>query len=197
MQETISVEVYRDEYGERLGLKYRYNPDTNQVLKDGLGFPKFKWEKEKKLWSIQNYKNVIEDACDLIESRGYDTELMRQYSGTLPENQQNKSDCWTKMKRTRLYLHWPYLADADLRESVRLAVRSISGRKFHADEKCWSIPAAQARTLYGVLKDTYPPLAEAVINNEDVEKEVVDSIARVEISGASSLNDSKLSSPKD
>ena len=192
MQETISVEVYRDEYGERLGLKYRYNPDTNQALKDGLGFPKFKWEKEKKLWSIQNYKNVIEDACDLLESRGYDTELMRQYSGTLPENQQNKSDCWTKMKRTRLYLHWPYLADADLRESVRLAVRSISGRKFHADEKCWSIPAAQARTLYGVLKDTYPPLAEAVINNEDVEKEVVDSIARVEISGASSLNDSKL-----
>ena len=193
MQETISVEVYRDEYGERLGLKYRYNPDANQALKDNLGFPKFKWDKEKRLWSIQNYKNVIEEACIVFDSIGnYDTELVRKYAGTLSENQQNKSECWTKMKRTRLYLHWPYISDSNLRESVRLAVRSISGRKFHADEKCWSIPAAQARTLYGILKDTYEPLAKAVIDNKDVEQEVSDSIARVEISSAASLTESKL-----
>ena len=91
MQETISVEVYRDEYGERLGLKYRYNPDANQTLKDTLGFPKFKWDKEKRLWSIQNYKNVIEEACIVFDRiGGYDTELVRKYAGTLSENQQNK-----------------------------------------------------------------------------------------------------------
>ena len=37
--EAIGVEVYKDQYGERLALKYRYNPDTNQMLKDSLGFP--------------------------------------------------------------------------------------------------------------------------------------------------------------
>jgi hypothetical protein len=49
--ETISIEKYKDNFGERIGLKYRYNPDTNDLLKETLGFPKFKWEAEKKFWS--------------------------------------------------------------------------------------------------------------------------------------------------
>jgi len=191
--ETIAVEVYRDAYGERLALKYRYNPDTNQSLKDALPFPRFMWDKEQKAWSIQNVRHVVSSACELLEGLGgYDTTLVRKHGNTLTKNEQNKSECWTKVKRTRLYLHWPYLSDSFQREAVRLAVRSITGRKFHADDKCWSIPVAQARTLYGILEQVYSPLAKAIIDNKDVAKDVEDSIQRVEISSAAELTDSKL-----
>ena len=146
--ETIAVEVYRDAYGERLALKYKYNADTNQLLKDGLTFPRFMWDKEQRAWSIQNVRHVVSSACELLEGVGvYDTTLVRKHGTTLTGNEQIKSECWTKVKRTRLYLHWPYISDSNLRETVRLAVRSISNRKFHAEDKCWSIPVAHARTV--------------------------------------------------
>ena len=190
--ETVAVEVYRDAYGERLALKYRYNPDTNQALKDALTFPRFMWDKEQRAWSVQNVRHVVSSACELLEGLGYDTTLLRKHGNTLTKNEQNKSECWTKVKRTRLYLHWPYLSDSFQREAVRLAVRSITGRKFHADDKCWSIPVAQARTLYGLLEQIYAPLAKAIIDNKDVAKDVEESIERVAISSAAELGESKL-----
>jgi SNF2 family DNA or RNA helicase len=197
--ETISVQIYRDAYGERIGLKYKYNPETNQTLKDNLNFPKFMWDKEQRLWSIQANKSVVKEACDLLDNiknekapSGYDTNIVRTYADAFSETQMHKSECWTKVKRTRIYLHWPYINDNGLRDSVRMAVRSISGRKFHSEEKCWSIPVAQARTLYGLLSDLYPPLAEAIIENEDVNEEVEKSIERIKISGASELNEELL-----
>ncbi len=193
MTETIGTEVYKDGFGERIGLKYRYDPDTNDLLKNGLGFPKFKWDAEKKFWSIQSFKDVVKEACNLLDSTGkYDTTVIRTYADAFSENQRNSSDCWTQTKRTRLYLHWPYIADAIKRDNVRLAVRSISGRKFHAEQKCWSIPTSQAITLYGLLEDLYPPLAEAIMQDEGVKENVQESIQRVEISSASELNESKL-----
>jgi|5B_taG_2_1085324.scaffolds.fasta_scaffold05287_3 SWI/SNF-related matrix-associated actin-dependent regulator 1 of chromatin subfamily A len=197
--ETISVEIYRDAYGERIGLKYKYNPDTNQLLKDRLQFPKFMWDKEQGLWSIQANKSVVQEACDLLDEikndrapAGYDTDVVRTYADAFSETTRHKSECWTKVKRTRIYLHWPYINDNRLRDDVRMAVRSISGRKFHAEEKCWSIPVAQSRTLYGLLSDLYPPLAEAIIENEDVKQEVENSIERIRLSGASELNEELL-----
>lgn len=190
--ETIQVRKYRDAYGDRLALKYRYNPDTNAAMKCELDFPKFKWDKDEKAWSVQDNKSVISEACEVLERLGYDTTIIRQYTDSLPKNQQNKSECWTKVKNSRLYLHWPYLSNTSLREKVRMSVRSITGRKFHPDDKCWSIPIVQARTLHGILEDSYPPLAEAILSNPDVEKDVKDSIARVEMSSAALLNDSKM-----
>ena len=191
--ESIGVEVYKDQYGERLALKYRYNPDTNQMLKDKLGFPKFKWDRDIKAWSIQNKKSVVDEAIAVLRIIGaYDIQSLLAHSNGLPKDEGRSGDCWTKMKRSRLYLHWPYLSDNNLRETVRLAVRSISGRKFHSDDKCWSIPSAQARTLYGLLEDSYPPLAKAIMDNEDVKKDVAESINRVEISSASELPLQKL-----
>jgi SNF2 family DNA or RNA helicase len=191
--ETISIEKYKDNFGERIGLKYRYNPDTNDLLKETLGFPKFKWEAEKKFWSIQHYSNVVKEACDLLDSTGrYDTSIIKAYAGDLSKNQPNKSDCWTAVKRTRLYLHWPWINDQHLRESVRLAVRSISGRKWHNEQKAWSIPTSQAVTLHTLLEDLYPPLAEAIIENDDVNESIKDSIKRVEISSAAELTEERL-----
>ena len=191
--EAIAVEGYKDQYGERLALKYKYNPDTNQMLKDSLGFPKFMWDREVKAWSIQNKKSVVDEAVAVLRVIGsYDIQALLSHGNGLPKDEGRSGDCWTKVKRSRLYLHWPYINDQALRERVLMSVRSISSRKFHVEEKCWSIPVAQARTLHGILEDVYEPLAKAILDNKDVEKDVAESISRVEISSASELTSEKL-----
>ena len=57
--ELVSMEVYRDAYGERVALKYQYSPETNAVLKSNLPFPQFKWDADKRAWSVQNIQSVV------------------------------------------------------------------------------------------------------------------------------------------
>ena len=188
----LTTRKYNDNFGERIALEYPYDAGTNRILKDAMPFPEFKWDKEERAWSIQSNAYVITKAAEAMSVLGYDTGNITAYTDTLPEDQQNKSDCWTKVKGVRIYLHWPYIPDAGLRDAVRLAVRSISGRKFHADAKCWSIPAAQAITLHTVVEDIYPKLAQAILDNPDIADEVNNSIERVAMSGAAELPEERV-----
>lgn len=193
MEELVTVELYKHaQFSERVGLKMRYNLDTFHYLRDKIPFPRYMYDAEKKLWSIDASPETINDACELLDNLGYDTSIVRTYTKSFSKNQQNKSNCWVKKKRTRLYLHWPYIRDEGLRNKVRLTVRSVSGWKFHADDKCWSIPIAQASTLYSMLADFYEPLAEAIRTDKSVKEEINDSITRVEMSGAIELDGNDL-----
>ena len=182
--ELVSMEVYRDAYGERVALKYQYSPETNAVLKSNLPFPQFKWDADKRAWSVQNIQSVVTKACDLLDRMGYNTSVVRDYTS---DSDAPVSDCWVKAQRTRLYLHWPFIPDPKRRDDVRLAVRAISGRKWHDEQKCWSIPLVQAQTLHGLLKDLYPPLAQAIEESDEVGEAVQESIERVSISSAATL----------
>ena len=195
MQELVTVEIYiHAQFSERVGLKMRYNLDTFHHLKDKIPFPRYMYDAEKKLWSIDASPETINDVCELLDNLGYDTSIVRTYTKSFSKNQQNKSNCWVKKKRTRLYLHWPFIRDEDLRNKVRLTVRSVAGWKFHADDKCWSIPIAQASTLYSMLADFYEPLAEAIRTDDSVKAEIESSIERVELSSAAELDDVSLES---
>ena len=91
-------------------------------------------------------------------------------------------------------LRWPYINDPTLRDNVRLAVRSIVGRKFHEELKCWSIPLAHGHNLYTLLKDLYSPLAEAIKSEKAVGEYIDSSIERVSISQATELSEDKMQS---
>ena len=68
----MNAETYDDGYGMRIALKYPYDPDTNTLLKDVLGFPAFKWDAERKVWSIQQDPTIIKEAVELLGTRGLD-----------------------------------------------------------------------------------------------------------------------------
>jgi SWI/SNF-related matrix-associated actin-dependent regulator 1 of chromatin subfamily A len=198
MQELVTVELYKHaQFGERVGLKMRYNLDTFHHLKDNIPFPRYMFDVEKKLWSIDASPETVNDACELLDNLGYDVSVVKTYTKSFSKNGRNKSNCWVKKKRTRLYLHWPFIRDEDLRNKVRLTVRSVAGWKFHAEDKCWSIPIAQASTLYSMLADFYEPLAEAIRTDDSVKAEIESSIERVELSGAAELDDVSLESIND
>ena len=179
---SLKIERYEDDYGPRIGLKYPYDPDTNNIVKSQLGFPAFKWDAQRKFWSIQATPQVIEDAISVFGSCGYDF-------STLLGGMKVDNPCRVVAAGKRLKMWWPFIPDAELRDEVRLAVRSITGRKFHQEEKCWSIPMAQATSLHTIVKTIYPELGKAISDCPDVEQFVEDSIQRVAMSQAKELSE--------
>lgn len=179
---------YSDKFGKRIGMKYPYNPELNNALKSKIGFPGVKWDGEHKVWSIQDNRTIILIAAETLVDFGLDGEDLYNRANIHPVDQRNPNDCWVEESGTRLKVHWPFIKDAELREQVRLAIRSIDGRKFEPLAKCWSIPLAQGKILYNTMKDLYPPLAEAILNCDAAVHDVWDSIRRVEMSSAAELS---------
>jgi len=186
---SLTIERYEDNFGPRIGLKYPYDPNANQMAKSHLGFPAFKWDHERKVWSIQETKAVIEQAIDIFRKFGYDfSELLGKVEVSNP--------CRVEVKGQRLKMWWPFIPDEEKRDEVRLAVRSIAGRKFHKEEKCWSIPVAQGTSLYTVIKDIYPDLAQAINDCPEISEHVEKSIERVKMSQATELTADKVEEMK-
>ena len=187
----MNTEEYDDGYGPRIALFYPYDPSTNNLLKDVLGYPQFMWDKDRKRWSIQKSESTIREAVELLGTCGYDfSHLLRDIvkGNTSAEHRQ----CSVATKGNRLILRWPWINDPNLRDDVRLAVKSITGRKFHKEQKCWSIPLGHGHNLYKLLENIYTPLADALIGNESVSDYLEGSIERVAISQATELTEEKL-----
>ena len=179
---------YSDKFGKRIGMKFAYNPELNEALNSKIGYPGVKWDREHRVWSIQDNRTIILIAAETLVDFGLDGEELYNRANIHPVDQRSPYECWVEESGTRLKVHWPYIKDTDLREQVRLAIRSIDGRKFEPLAKCWSIPLAQGKLLYNTMKDLYPPLAEAILNCDAAVHDVWDSIRRVEMSSAAELS---------
>ena len=182
---NLSIERYSDDYGPRIGLKYPYDTNANSMAKTQLGFPAFKWDAPRKVWSIQATPEVVSKAIDIFRKAGYDfSELLGEVKVDNP--------CRVEPKGSDLKMWWPFIPDAELRDEVRLAVKSIDGRKWNQEDKSWSIPLVQATSLYTILKTIYPSLADAINDCPEVSQEVSDSLQRVALSQAATLDDDKV-----
>jgi len=190
--DTVEIEPFKDKYSSRVGLKFRYNPDVNEHLKETLGWPTFQWNKDRKQWSVEDNRVTLVMAADVMTQYGYDCKAMYDRAQIHPSNQKGPNDCWVDVQGSTLKLHWPFIKDGDKRSRVLNAVKSIEGRKWDPVKKNWGIPLAQSQVLHSLLEKEYPPLAEAIISCEQVESSVIDSIARVEMSGAAELKPVKL-----
>jgi len=188
----VNTEVYNDGYGDRISLQYPYDPEANALLKDVLGFPAFKWDKDRRVWSIQKIPEVIREAVELLGTRDYDfTHLLKDIVKE-KEPKGGYNLCSVTPKGNKLILRWPYIRDAELRGTILAAVKSIPGRKWYADDKCWSIPLAHGHNLHSLLENTYPPLAEALKSEESLSTYLDESIERVAISQAAELTPKKM-----
>ena len=183
----MKTEEYDDGYGTRIALLYPYDPDTNQLLKDELQFPAFKWDKDRRVWSIKNDAQIIRKAVELLGTRNYDfSHLLNNIVG---KRNNDFNPCSVTTKRKNLILRWPFIPDQDLRDGVRLIVRSIPNWKYLPDQKAWRIPIVHGHTLYNMLENTYPPLANALKENPDIAEYIAGNVKRVSISQATELND--------
>ena len=190
----MKTEEYHDGWADRIALMYPYDPDTNQLLKDILGFPAFKWDKDRKVWSILNESSNIRQAVELLGTRNYDfSHLLKDIVKT---SNVSFNECSVITKGKKLILRWPFLKDKDLRDEVRLTVRSIPNWKYLPDEKAWSVPVVHGHTLYNLLEEKYPPLANALKDNQDIADYIDGNVKRVSISQAAELNDESVAELK-
>lgn len=181
----VTAHKHSDKYGQRLALDFPYSADAKDRLKSELPFPMTKWESSMRAWSIKNEPSVIKQAADILTSFGMDCSEMYSMVEGVTTRDPNKA--WVEARGKRLILHWPWIQDKILRDDVRLAVRAVTGRKWNADKKEWSIPIGQATTLYNLMEPIYLPLAQAIMECDAVSAEVDESINRVEMSSAVEL----------
>ena len=201
----ISVMRYEDKYGPRIGLHMPYNKTAQEALKHALPFPRSKFEGGMKVWSIMDDEEVIKTAVSILKEHGYDfspwllTEegdgsqgyLLSQSSPTDSPSSTvfKKSGCSASLERGKLILRWPFIPEPELRDGVRLKVKSIPGRKFDFDEKYWTIPIAHGHTLFKELDGYYQPLADVIASVPEVEEYLEGALKRVALSQASELDD--------
>jgi SNF2 family DNA or RNA helicase len=184
----VRVKPYEDKYGKRLVTDFGYNPDLQAILKSELGFPAFKFHMDLKKWSILDDKTTIEKAVTTLASMGYDCKELYDCAKIAPKQQPSHKGCNVLVSGPRLIVSWPFIPDASLRGEVLAAIKSIPGRKFHADRKCWSIPLAQSQVLHGAVEFLYAPLSEAIMAVPEVSQTVEASVERIEMSGAATLS---------
>ena len=180
-----TVHKHSDQYGQRLAIDFPYSMAAKDQLKAELPFPQTKWEPQFRAWSIKDEPGVIKKAADILTSHGIDCADMYELIKGVEVRDPNS--CWVEVKGQRLHLHWPFIRDEGQRDKVRLTVKAVSNYKWHNDIKQWSIPVMQARTLYGLLETVYPPLATAIMECDQVNEDINQSIARVEMSSAAEL----------
>tara|TARA_R100000008_G_scaffold86389_1_gene79280 strand:+ start:119 stop:2077 length:1959 start_codon:yes stop_codon:yes gene_type:complete len=183
----MKSEKYDDAFGTRIALMYPYDPDTNQLLKDTLNFPAFKWDKDRRVWSIKDEPSIIRQAVELLGTRNYD--FSHLLDGIVKSRDTNFNPCHVATKGKNLILRWPFISDQELRDEVRLTVRSIPNWKYLPEDKAWSIPIVHGHTLYNLLEKKYQPLAEALKANPDIADYIAGNVKRVSISQATELND--------
>jgi len=190
----MKTEKYDDGYGTRIALMYPYDPDTNQLLKDMLQFPAFKWDKDRRVWSIQDKPEIIRQAVELLGTRNYD--FSHLLTDVVKSKASDFNPCSVVTKGKNLVLRWGWIPDEDLRNEVRLTVRSIPNWKYLPDDKAWRIPIVHGHTLYNLLEDKYPPLAKALKGNPEISEYIEGNVKRVSISQASELNDEAVANLK-
>ena len=188
-KDRVSIHKFKGKYSQRVALKYRYDPDANNQLKETLGWPSFSWEPERKQWSVEDNRVILIQAADILTEFGHDCKELYDQAQVHPSGQKSPNECWVQAEGTILRLHWPFIKSAEQREKVLDAVRAIEGRKWDPVKKTWTIPLAQAQVLHALVESIYPPLSKVILDCEAVKSGVVDSIARVEMSGAAELSE--------
>ena len=188
---------YEDRWGPRVALQMPFDREAQDALKHALPFPRAKFDKDRKVWSVIDDDEVIKTAFEILKEYGYDSttwasteEGVEAHHVTSPKvNPSSTYGCSVAIERDKVILNWPYIPDAELRDKVRLKVKSIPGRKFNMEEKHWTIPLAHAHTLFKELDGVYQPLADTIYQAPEIREYLDGALKRVALSQAAHITD--------
>ena len=207
---TISVklidDIWKNKWGKefktkRIALNYAYNNDFNQALKQGLPFPKVKFDGTIKKWTLSDDKETLDTAVRILEEAGgfFDTslaELRGEHTFTPKQIVKKVTNYTATLKGTTIEMKWPYIADPDVRMQVMAQVKATQGRKYNPDRKSWSVSIYQAPALIDRLNKQSASeaklLVEALETIPQIHTAMEERAKRIAISGASALDDGEM-----
>ena len=184
---------------KRIALDYTYNPDLNNALKNGLGFPAVKWDGKKKKWTLQDDADVLARAKDIMIEQGmFFNELsLEQLEVSAPKEKSIERKTTEVSARiigkSSIEMEWPYIEDFVLRGDLLSVVKATQGRKFNPSNKTWTVGVGEAAPLIDRLRkhdenDWCLRLADALQAIPEIETYMTERAERIAISGAASLD---------
>ena len=184
---------------KRIALDYTYNPDLNNALKNGLGFPAVKWDGKKKKWTLQDDADVLAKAKDIMVEQGMffnETSLERLEVSAPKEKSIERKTTEVSARiigKSSIEMEWPYIEDFVLRGDLLSIVKATQGRKFNPSNKTWSISVGEAAPLIDRLRkhdenEWCLRLADALQAIPEIETYMTERAERIAISGAATLD---------
>lgn len=186
---------------KRILLTHTYNGDLYNTLKNGMGFPAFKYHANLKKSSLQNNMETLDKAAGIMIEQGMfiDDVTFNSVKGTASSEVSKQAPTKTTVSATlvgnsSIKLAWPYIADPIVRGDVMSQVKATQGRKYDPASKTWSISITEAAPLIDRLRkhddnEWCIKLADALQDIPEIETYMEERAKRVAISGAASLSD--------
>ena len=186
---------------KRILLTHAYNGDLYNALKNGMGFPAFKYHANLKKSSLQNNKETLDKAVGIMIEQGMFindisfNSVNSQVSSEVSKQAPTKTTVSaTLVGNSSIKLAWPYIADPIVRGDVMSQVKATQGRKYDPASKTWSISITEAAPLIDRLRkhddnEWCIKLADALQDIPEIETYMEERAKRVAISGAASLSD--------
>tara|TARA_R110002012_G_scaffold159307_1_gene320967 strand:+ start:3909 stop:6476 length:2568 start_codon:yes stop_codon:yes gene_type:complete len=187
---------------KRILLTHSYNGDLYNALKNGMGFPAFKYHGGNiKKSSLQNNMETLDKAVGIMIEQGMfiDDVTFNSVRGTASSEVSKQAPTKTTVSATlvgnsAIKLAWPYIADPIVRGDVMSQVKATQGRKYDPNSKTWSISITEAAPLIDRLRkydenEWCIKLADAIQDIPEIETYMEERAKRVAISGAASLSD--------
>lgn len=121
--------------GEQYEVKFKYDPAVVSAIKE---LPGRKWDPERKVWLVK----------DSPQFRSFVASCESEISVDAGAAMSTVEQCLGSIKQIgpRLILESKY--DARLVE----AIRTIEGRKWDKEQKCWQFPLSSVRTVKAIVK---------------------------------------------
>ena len=165
------TDVSTDRWGkvykqERTAIRYAFNNDIKNALKEALSFPALKWNGDTKTWSMDNTKETYDAAVAALTSLDVDIVHLEDadFARAKPKVEA-PTEATATLKGASLHLAWPWIENSMARYAVMNEVKATQGRKWNADLKTWSVSLAEA----GPLVDRLRHLAEREYLTDDEE----------------------------
>jgi len=185
---------------KRIALDYSYNPDLNNALKDGLGFPAIKFDGKTKKWTLQDNADVLAKAKAIMVERGMflNEQSLSRLTVSQPKDEPVAPKVTTVTARlvgkSAIEMQWPFIDDQFARGELLNMVKATQGRKFNPNNKSWSVGVGEAAPLIDRLRERdenewCTRLADALQAIPEIESFMRERAERIAISGVALLDD--------
>lgn len=183
---------------KRIALDYSYNPELNNALKNGLGFPAVKWDGKKKKWTLQDDADVLARAKDIMVEQGmfFNEVSLERLEVSAPKEKSIERKTTEVSARlvgkSMIEMEWPFIDDFVLRGDLLSIVKATQGRKFNPNNKTWSVGVGEAAPLIDRLRkhdenEWCLRLADALQAIPEIDTYMEERAERIAISGAATL----------
>ena len=150
----LNWERHEDDYGPRVALRFGWNEEAKDALKNALPFPASKWDGARRAWSVRDTPEDLGMAMKVL------AESLIHFDGlSVDDCAEPKENISVEHKRDGLIMQWPFKHNY---KDINGALKSAANARWDPKDKSWRIPFTAGPSAADAVEPFYPALADAI-----------------------------------